>query len=246
MDIVDLKEFYARRLGLSTRKLIAGQLAPRLSDLSRATVIGLGYAVPYLEDCVADSNTRIAFMPARQGVMRWPETGAAASALVDVHDLPLLESAVDVVLAIHALEFSESPAEMLAEVWRVLAPRGRLLLVIPNRRGIWARFDGSPFGHGQPFSRSQLSSLLKDNQFTVGSWSHALFFPPLENSFALSAAAAMERTGLRLMPVVSGALIVEAVKQVYAISSGKRVRRSSPRFRPVLVPARSGFTSHSQ
>src|SRR2546430_2803869 len=30
---------------------------------------------------------------------------------------------------------------MLKEVWRVLAGGGRLLIVVPNRRGVWARLD---------------------------------------------------------------------------------------------------------
>jgi SAM-dependent methyltransferase len=236
MDIVDLKEFYASRLGLSTRKLISGRLLPRIGGLSGVTVLGIGYALPYLEDSVSDRNSRIAFMMARRGVIQWPADGPVASALVDEYDLPLLESAIDIVLAVHALELSESPAEMLNEAWRVLAPQGRLLLVVPNRRGIWARFDNSPFGHGQPFSRPQLSTLLRESQFSVVSWSHALFFPPLDNAIALSAASAMENVGTRLMPGVSGVVIIEAVKQVYAIAGGKRIRRPSPRFRPALSP----------
>lgn len=239
MDIVDFREFYASRLGLSTRRLISGHLAPRMSGLTGATVVGLGYAVPYLDDCVPPGNTRLAFMPARQGVVRWPEQGPVASALVDSHDLPLLESSCTLVLAIHALEFSESPAGLLGEVWRILSPQGRLILVIPNRRGLWARFDDSPFGHGQPFSRPQLTTLLRENQFTIVSWSHALFMPPVDNGFAVRAAAAVERLGTRLMPVVSGVFIVEVVKQVYAISCTRRVRRPHPRFRPALSPAAS-------
>ena len=59
---------------------------------------------------------------------------------------------------------------MLKEIWRVLAGGGRLLVVAPNRRGIWARLDLTPFGSGQPYTMSQLSRLLRDEQFTpVGS-----------------------------------------------------------------------------
>ena len=237
MDIVDLKEFYASRLGLSTRRLIAARLSSRLARIAGATILGFGYALPYLEDCVPEGNAKLAFMMARQGVIGWPVDGPVASALVDEYDLPLLESSVDIVLAVHALELSQSPADMLNEIWRVLAPQGRLLLLIPNRRGIWARFDNSPFGHGQPYSRPQLAALLRESQFSVVSWSHALFFPPVDNGVAISMAAAVEQAGTRLMPAVSGVIAVEAVKQVYAIAGGKRARRVSPRFRPALAPA---------
>ena len=236
MDIVDLREFYGSKLGLATRRSLSGHLRPRLSGLSGRTVLGLGYAMPYLADCMAHPEAQLAFMMARQGVFRWPEEGAVQSALVDECDLPLLESVVDVALVVHALELTDAPQDMLREIWRVLAPQGRLFLVVPNRRGVWARFDTSPFGHGQPFSRPQLSTLLKESKFSVVSWSHALYFPPSSRSAVLSMAPAIEGLGARLMPALSGVIIVEAVKQVYAVAAGKRVRRISPRRRPALSP----------
>lgn len=236
MDIVDLREFYGSRLGLATRRSLAGRLRQRLADLPGGTVMGLGYAMPYLADCVVRPEAQLAFMMARQGVFRWPEEGAVQSALVDECDLPLLESVVDVALVVHGLELTDAPLEMLREIWRVLAPQGRLFLVVPNRRGVWARFDASPFGHGQPFSRPQLSALLKESQFSVVSWSHALYFPPSARSAMLSAAPALEGLGSRLMPALSGVIIVEAAKQVYAVASGKRLRRIPARTRPALAP----------
>ena len=236
MDVVDLREFYASPLGNTTRKLIANRLKAKTGSLAAATVLGLGYAMPYLADCVVKPDSQLAFMMARQGVFRWPEEGAVQSALVDECDLPLLESVVDVALVVHGLELTDAPAEMLREIWRVLAPQGRLFLVVPNRRGVWARFDTSPFGHGQPFSRPQLSALLKESQFSVVSWSHALYFPPSTWAAILSAAPAIEGLGSRLMPALSGAIIVEAAKQVYAVAQGKRLRRIAVRARPALSP----------
>ena len=240
MDIVDLREFYGSRLGHATRRSLAGRLKPGLSGLAGVKVMGLGYAMPYLTDCLPQAEAQVAFMMARQGVFRWPGEGAVQSALVDECDLPLLESVIDVALVVHALEFTDAPEEMLKEIWRVLSPQGRLVLVVPNRRGVWARFDASPFGYGQPFSRPQLSSLLKDSQFSVTSWLHALYFPPSTRGAVLSAATAIESVGSRLMPALSGVIIVEAVKQVYAVASGKRARRLvTARPRPALAPAAS-------
>lgn len=236
MDIVDLREFYGSRLGLATRRSLAGQLRPKLAGLVGAKVMGLGYAMPYLADCIVKSEAQLAFMMARQGVFRWPDSGHVQSALVDECDLPLLESVVDVALVVHGLELTDAPQEMLREIWRVLAPQGRLFLVVPNRRGVWARFDTSPFGHGQPFSKPQLSALLKESQFSVVSWSYALYFPPTTSGAVLSAAPAIEGLGSRLMPALSGAIIVEAAKQVYAVAQGKRLRRIPARSRPALAP----------
>lgn len=52
----------------------------------------------------------------------------------------------------------------------------------------------------------------------------------------LSSAPVIETVGARLMPAVSGVIVVEAVKHVYAVASGKRVRRLAPRPRPALAP----------
>ncbi len=236
MDIVDLSEFYASRLGSATRRALTGRLKPMLSGLSGAKVAGIGYAMPYLTDCVPEAEAQFAFMLARQGVFAWPEGEAVRSALVDECELPLVESAVDIALVVHGLEFTDAPEDMLKEIWRVLAPQGRLILVVPNRRGVWARFDSSPFGHGQPFSRPQIAALLREGRFLINSWSNALYFPPSTSGAVLSSAGLVETVGRRVMPAISGVLVVEAVKQVYATTTGKRVRRSMLRGKPALVP----------
>lgn len=241
MDVVELREFYASPLGNATRRLISAKLKPQLGSLSEACVLGMGFATPYLDDLQTETGRRIAFMMARQGVIHWPGEGPVQSALIDEFDLPLLESTVDLALVVHGLELTDSPIEMLQEVWRVMAPQGRLILVVPNRRGLWAAFDSSPFGYGQPFSRTQLAGLLKEAQFSTVSWGHALQMPPTKRGFVLSAASAIERVGDWITARFSGVIIVEAVKQVYAFSSGKRVRRLMPRFKPVLLPSHVRF-----
>ena len=237
MDVVDLREFYASRLGNTTRRLIASRLRPKFGALGGATVMGLGFASPYMTEGLEEARRGFAFMMARQGVIHWPAEGPVQSALVEEFDLPLLESTVDLALVVHGLELTDTPDEMLKEIWRVMAPQGRLLLVVPNRRGLWARVDSSPFGFGQPFSRPQLASLLREAEFSVLSWSQALYMPPINRAAVLSMAGALEAFGGRAISALSGVIIVEAVKQVYAISSGKRLRRLAPRLRPVLTPA---------
>lgn len=242
MDVVDLREFYASRFGITTRRLILNRLRPKLGSFAGASVMGLGFAQPFMEEGFDGARRVLAFMLARQGVIQWPLEGPVQSALVDEFDLPLLESSIDLAIVAHGLELSDSPDEMLQEVWRVLAPQGRLLLIVPNRRGLWARVDSSPFGYGQPFSRPQLTRLLRDAQFSVDSWSQALYFPPIDRPTLISLAGAWEAFGRRVMPALSGVIIIEAVKQVYAISSGKRVRRLVPRLRPALTPLPSPGT----
>jgi SAM-dependent methyltransferase len=236
MNVIELREFYATALGKATQRLVAHKLFSKLEIQRDARVLGLGYAIPYL----APEPRNLAFMLARSGVLHWPKETAARSALVDELDLPLSDHAIDMALVVHGLEFSESPIEMLQELWRVLAPQGRLVLVLPNRRGLWAASDASPFGFGQPFSRGQISALLKQAQFSLNSMEPALLMPPRAGLITSSFATGFERYGRFAFSHLSGVTIVEATKQVYAYSAGSRVRRNAVRMRPFMLPAPHG------
>ena len=53
--------------------------------------------------------------------------------LVEQHQLPLPDNSVDKLLAIHCLEMSEAVGPLLREIWRVLAPQGRLVMASRGR-----------------------------------------------------------------------------------------------------------------
>jgi SAM-dependent methyltransferase len=228
MNIVEIAEFYETPLGHMAQGLVSAKLGLARPAPTDHLVMGLGYALPYLQSDVR----AVSFMMARSGVVHWPKAGPVRSALVDELDLPLLESSVDVALLVHALEFSESAEDLLAEVWRVLSPQGKLLLVVSNRRGLWSSTDMTPFGHGQPFSRSQLTTLLKAAQFSITRITHSLMAPPWAGP---GLGHALEPASLLGLQRFSGVIIIEAQKQIYAYSTGKPVRRLVPRLRPVLL-----------
>jgi SAM-dependent methyltransferase len=180
-------------------------------------------------------------MPAAQGVVKWPSARPTLTALVEELDLPLADAAVDRLLLVHALEMSRDAEAMLREAWRVLAAGGRLMAVIPNRRGVWARTDTTPFGHGRPYSRSQITALLRETGFTPTGWGEALYVPPIARSWFLRSAVAWERTGATLSAPFAGVHIVEATKQVYrAIPARRERRRFVPTLEPVLAPSAPG------
>src|SRR5260221_419695 len=190
IDVVDLRTFYAQRLGTVARHFVGRGVRKHWSDTRGLRLLGVGYAGPYLGLFRDEAERCLAFMPAAQGVVKWPTVRPTLSALVDEMELPLPDAAVDRVLLVHALEMSQNATALLREIWRVLASGGQLLAVVPNRRGLWARMDTTPFGHGRPYSRSQITHLLREAWFTPVDWSEALYVPPIQRGWVLRSAGA--------------------------------------------------------
>jgi len=240
IDVIDLRNFYTQRLGVAARRFVGRGIRARLNDTRGLSVLGIGYTTPYLGLFRGEAERCLAFMPAAQGVVKWPSQRPGLSSLVDELDLPLPDSTIDRVLLVHALEMAHDPGALLREIWRVLAGGGRLLAVVPNRRGLWARMDTTPFGHGRPYSRSQITALLRDTWFTPVGWSEALYVPPVGRGWFLRSAVAWERTGATLSAPFAGVHIVEATKQVYRpIPARGERRRLVPALEPGLLPAPS-------
>lgn len=224
LDVEHVRDFYATPLGQVTRRLIGQRIRARWPSTRGQTVLGLGFATPYLGLYRAEARRTGALMPAEQGALVWPASGPVRCVLVEEKHLPLPDNAVDRLLAIHCLEQAERPGPLLREIWRVLAPEGSLILVVPNRRGVWARLDRTPFGHGRPYSRGQLERLLMDALFTPVSWGNALHIPPFDHRVILHrSVGAWERVVGRVSPGFGGVIIVEAKKELMA-PIGKVVR----------------------
>jgi len=223
LDVADLRDFYATPLGQMVRRSLSRCIRRHWESIKGETLIGLGYAAPFLGSFRVEASHLGALMPSRQGALVWPSEGNRLAVLVEEDRLPLADSSVNRLLAVHCLEATERAEALLREIWRVLTPEGRLLMMVPNRRGIWARTDMTPFGHGRPYSRGQLDRLLREALFTPQAYETALYAPPLGHRLLLKSAPAIEKVGRRLTPAFAGVIVVEARKELVA-PSGKLAR----------------------
>jgi SAM-dependent methyltransferase len=237
-DVIDLRDFYQTGLGRVARRMIRRTLRGIWPDLRAMRLLGIGYATPFLSAISPESERTVALMPASQGVLGWSPDGGNLVALSEEGELPFADYSIDRVLLVHALETSETAGQLLKEIWRVMAGGGRLLIVVPNRRGIWARLDRTPFGSGRPYTMSQLQHLLREELFTPIGSDTALFVPPSRDRMVLRSAPAWERLGKRWFPTFAGVVLVEAAKQIYAKPAATRV----PRRRLVYAPATHGLS----
>lgn len=231
IDVVDLRDFYAAPLGQAARRMIRRKMRAMWPDMKGQRILGIGYAAPYLEGFQGEAERVIAAMPARQGVIRWPAQGGGQATLVDELELPFPDLSMDRIVLVHALECAEQIGPLMREIWRVLSDSGRLMVVVPNRSGLWARFERTPFGHGRPYSPRQLSHLLRDSMFTPLTTDRALYMPPFRTALLVRSAPAWERAGAALWGSFAGVVVMEAVKQIYAATpatQGKRRRAYLP------------------
>jgi SAM-dependent methyltransferase len=225
-DVFELRDFYNRPLGTVVRRLLTSRIRARWRSVHGLPVMGLGFAIPYIGMFRGEASRLGALMLSDQGALAWPASGPGATVMVEEAMLPLPDASIERLLGVHCLEGSERTAALLREIWRVLTPEGRLLLVVPNRRGIWARLDSTPFGHGRPYSRAQLERLLADALFTPLECTPALYMPPLDRQWLVRWATAFERLGAALWPGFAGVIIVEARKELMgAIAEPGRRRR---------------------
>ncbi len=225
-DGAGLASFYEEPMGQVTRRLVLRRLRLAWPDLRGLRVLGYGFAVPYLRPVMGEAERVVALMPAQHGAVAWPGEQPLA-ALGEEEALPFPDAMFDRVLMIHGLESAESARLLLRQIWRVLAPGGRLLLVAPNRTSLWAQVERSPFAQGSPFTRSQLDRLMRQAMFVPERWDTALLIPPLRSRRLIRSGEGWEGVGRRLWPALAGVHLVDATKSLYAVAppaKGTRVR----------------------
>jgi SAM-dependent methyltransferase len=236
-SVYDLRSFYEGRKGHLIQPVLQERILKIWPDTKDLRVLGCGYALPFLTPYIAESERVVAAMPARLGVHAWDPGGKNCACLAEESELPFETESIDRILLIHSLEHTEIMGPYLQELWRVLKSTGRILLVVPNRLGLWARAEWSPFGHGTPYSASQLRRALRDNLFVIERTERALFIPPFRSSMLLRTCLPMERFGQPLMGGMAGVLIVEASKQLYGGTLVQQAAKMQIRGRRILVPS---------
>ena len=240
-SVYDIRQFYATRLGRLARRIILKKIQSLWPDVKGQTVLGLGYATPYLTAFKQEAETCFALMPANLGVHQWPEPSADKQlnsvALTENPELPLETNSVDRILLVHSIEYAEMLKPNLQELWRVLKSNGRIIIVVPNRIGLWAGSDKTPFGEGTPYTVGQISFFLRDNYFVHEHTAHSLYLPPTRAALLHKLSGGFEKFGSVILPAFAGVHIVEASKQIYAgVSTRAQTGKAVVRGRRWLVP----------
>ena len=215
LDARELLAFYDSPMGQVARRMILRRLRLIWPSTEHCRVLGYGFATPYLRLLQGESERVIAVMPAQQGVVGWPPE-APLVALTEEDALPFPDAMFDRIVVVHGLEGADAVRPVMRQLWRVLAPEGRIVIVAPNRASLWAQLERSPFANGRPYRRGELDRLLRASMFEPLRWDRALYGPPLQSRRLIGSGTGWERLGRRLWPGLGGVHLVEASKSLYA------------------------------
>ncbi|MBE9604659.1 methyltransferase domain-containing protein [Acetobacteraceae bacterium H6797] len=240
-EVHGLPEFYASAMGLVAARRLRERLIAIWPDLRGRNVLGLGWTAPYLGLWQAEAQRCLSLVPPQIEATRWPAQHPMVMA--EEETLPFPDRSMDRVLLVHGLEAAENGRRMMREVWRVLADDGRVLVVAPNRRGLWAHLEKTPFGQGQPYSMGQLRRLLKRQLFTIEQHDTALYIPPFGPRPLMRGSRLWERMGKAVAPRLAGLVMIEASKSVWAAVPASEAK--SPARRLVVVGDRAWPRHHA-
>lgn len=233
MDFIphDISDFYRHSRGRMVQRILRGVMREWWHDITGYNVMGYGYTAPFFGAFTKDEPLSLSLlMNKRYQARAWPSADKNHVAVCDDLHIPIESQRLERILVVHALETSELPRQFLDEIWRTLEGNGRMILVVPNRSGIWSRAEQTPFGQGHPYSLTQLRNVLQQAGFSIERHQRALYTPPGKSRILISLAPFFENIGRKLFPAFGGLLIVEVSKQLFsphAIRSGESSKKSS-------------------
>jgi len=223
-DIGEIRNFYATDRGAAVCQVINLRLRSLWPAVRGHDLIGIGYTTPYLPQ-FQDAGLMAAFSPAPMGGHVWPLEGLRKVAIVEEDEWPLPDSSIARILLVHCLEFVGDTENFLRELWRVLIPGGRVMVIVPHRRSLWAQSELSPFGYGQPFSASQLQQLFSKQMFRSRLVGRGLHLPLWWPKPGVNIALNIERYGVKWTKGLGGLLFMEAEKELYGAVPWKNKTR---------------------
>lgn len=209
-----LQDFFGTSAGMLLRRWEAAQMDALLADCAGDSALQLG--APYgslLRN--APHESRIL------GVRAHPETASnCAKVCLAYENLPFREAEFDLIVCVHALEWTENPAQFFSEVFRVLAPEGRLVVLSINPWGPWwlrkkeKLFEHSPQFHFSPLTVSQVKTHCQKYGI-VDRGRFGVYCPSLsDNPQKLARWGWCEKAGDRWWPALANAYMLSAIKKV--------------------------------
>lgn len=221
IDIIDLKEFYRSPLAGNVHSVIKEMLVRLRSTGCLRKTLFVGFGAPYADQ----TSHEFLLMQAHVGVLAWPDKPNNRALLAYENAWAFADHTFDEIIIVHGLEYAQHAGNVLDECYRCLCPEGRLVVIMPNRRGIWVRSDKTPFGVGQPCTLTQLSQALRKSEFIPIDVVRGLYTFPSSTWFGNLCSWIFECIASKTLQKFSGLVGVAAIKRVYAGIPAKKITK---------------------
>ena len=232
MDFNNLHQFYNSELGKCTQGFLEQKIKSYVDVKSDTVITGVGYTAPFLLN-LEQGDTKLSLVP--EFIENFNVVGSTEHAVCEEDHLPLLNNSSDLCLMVHCLEHSNSPWGLMAEINRILPSGGRVVVVVPNRVGLWARRTNNPFGFGRSYTKGQLKKLMLATGFVEITTDYSVYNPPLHSLFNSAIANFCENWMKYVLRENSGVIIGVYEKQVHKYVESKNRVFKVPIRRPKLA-----------
>lgn len=220
MDLKFIDNFYQSDLGRYVSSVITDKISSMRSDETAVCSVG---AYPFMPD--GDH----VFFQTYSDPSFIPEKVQGSMIQTSRHQWPYRAESVDMVVMAHDFEFAEERLFYMREAWRVLKGEGRLIIVLPNRKGRWIQSDQTPFGYGHMCHLGSIFDMCQRAHFKVDQIYPTLFFPPTEPQTRMGQITrrCVDRVG-EYCGLTPGVRVLELSKHIYAPTRGLKEMVMAP------------------
>lgn len=153
------EKFYKTARGQILDEEIARSLAVnwQAEDVKTCHFLTVGFPVPSILSGLEEAKSLSVFLPRLIGPKKVSWKKKNVSVVGDPLHISFFPGSFDAAFVFHGLEFMEDPRSFLEDLWKILSPNGKLMIMVPNRMGGWK-------GSGVPGQTNIKSFVYKDIQ----------------------------------------------------------------------------------
>lgn len=207
-----LSDFFTTAPGLQLRRWESAQMDSFLSKTTGDCALQLG--APYgavLRN--APQPVKLLGLGAKE---RLSKPAPLPNSLLDFSALPFREASFDLIVSVHAMERTDDATQFFSEVFRVLAPEGRLVLLGLNPWGPWwlrKKESFQRFGLFKPLTIAQIKKCVAPYAL-IDRGRFGVYCPSFsDDPHRLARWGWCEKAGDRWWPAMANGFMLSAVKK---------------------------------
>ncbi len=214
-DFLNYQKFYNSSIGNLLAHHIEFKLKKYCCLHNHQNIGCFGYSLPYL-NFLKNYNLTLSYCYSKRMGISNENIHQTNKVLIDEDRVPFQDSSFDHAFLIHYLENTYNLKLSLREIWRTLAPEGKLYLIVPNKKSSWYISGKSPFSSGIGFSKNQINNLLNDSFFETQSIKRLVYFPNKNFFIVKKHKDLIEKLGSFFFKYFNGVYLCIVKKKIYA------------------------------